>query len=70
MAELLARTAVDRVVQLGDPAGPAPGALLDTRGHVRPEWRDGLFVLAVMPAAGGLLVPFEAPDPTPCCAGH
>ncbi|MFE9727753.1 hypothetical protein ACFYQ5_30350 [Streptomyces sp. NPDC005794] len=41
-----------------------------TREFVRPQWRDGELVLAAMPAVGGTLVPFEVPDPTPCCADH
>jgi hypothetical protein len=27
-------------------------------------------VLHVQPGAGGTLVPFEVPTPTPCCAAH
>lgn len=41
-----------------------------TRDHVRPQWQDGELVLTLMPAVGGVLVPFEVPDPTPCCADH
>lgn len=70
VARLLEVSAVDRVTVLGAPEGPSPEAKLVTRGHVRPEWREGLLVLAAMPAAGGTLVPFEVPDPTPCCAGR
>ncbi|MFD5815864.1 hypothetical protein [Streptomyces sp. NPDC127038] len=70
VARLLEVSAVERVVVLGSPGEPSPEAELVTRGHVRPEWREGRLVLAVMPAAGGILVPFEVPDPTPCCAGH
>jgi hypothetical protein len=70
LAELLARSAIDRVTVLGTPDEPAPDARLVTREHVRPQWQDGRLVLAAMPAAGGTLVPFEHPDPTPCCADH
>lgn len=70
VAELLARSAIDRVTVLGTPHEPAPDTRLVTRDHVRPHWQDGRLVLAAMPAAGGTLVPFEDPDPTPCCAGH
>jgi hypothetical protein len=70
VAELLARSAIDRVTVLGTPGEPPPDTLLVTRDHVRPQWQDGRLVLAAMPAAGGTLVPFEDPDPTPCCAGH
>jgi hypothetical protein len=70
LAELLARSAIDRVTVLGTPEEPGPDTRLNTRDHVRPHWQDGRLVLAAMPAAGGVLVPFEDPDPTPCCAVH
>ncbi|MFE0810643.1 hypothetical protein ACFW34_24600 [Streptomyces sp. NPDC058848] len=70
VAELLAHSAIDRVTVLGTPGEPAPRTPLVTRDHVRPQWQDGRLVLAAMPAAGGTLVPFEDPDPTPCCADH
>jgi hypothetical protein len=70
VARLLAGSAVDRVTVLGAPDGPGPDQRVVTRDHVRPEWRDGHLVLTAMPAAGGTLVPFEVPDPTPCCADH
>ncbi|MEU1047384.1 hypothetical protein ABZ400_19765 [Streptomyces sp. NPDC005897] len=70
VAELLARSAIDRVTVLGTPDEPAPDTWLVTRDHVRPHWQDGRLVLAAMPAVGGTLVPFEDPDPTPCCADH
>ncbi len=69
VAQVVARTAVDRVRVLA--AGDAdPHQLVVTRDHVRPAWSDGEVVLLVQPAAGGTLVPFESPDPTPCCADH
>ncbi|WP_436986799.1 hypothetical protein [Streptomyces sp. enrichment culture] len=70
VADLLARSAIDRVAVLGTPEPPAPATPLATRDHVRPQWQDGVLVLTAMPAAGGTLVPFEVPDPTPCCADH
>ncbi|MFF8972875.1 hypothetical protein [Streptomyces sp. NPDC014995] len=72
VAEVLSVSAIDRVTVLGGtPAGRAvPGTPLVTRDHVRPQWQDGRLVLTAMPAAGGTLVPFEVPDPTPCCADH
>ncbi|WP_406839408.1 hypothetical protein ACICHK_30725 [Streptomyces sp. AHU1] len=70
VGRLLEVSAVDRVAVLGSPEGAPSEAELVTRDHVRPEWREGRLVLAAMPAAGGTLVPFEVPDPTPCCAGH
>ncbi|MGC3002567.1 hypothetical protein ACPF8X_30385 [Streptomyces sp. G35A] len=70
VAELIARSAIDRVTVLGTPEPPRPGTRVVTRDHVRPQWQDGVLVLAATPALGGTLVPFEAPDPTPCCADH
>ncbi|MET9890151.1 hypothetical protein ABZZ47_08010 [Streptomyces sp. NPDC006465] len=70
VARLLEVSAVDRIAVLGAPEGVPADRQLVTRDHVRPEWRDGRLVLAAMPAAGGTLVPFEVPDPTPCCADH
>ena len=69
VAQVLEISAVDRVEVLG--SGPAdPVATLDTRDFVRPRFRDGELVLTTTPAAGGVLVPFETRDPTPCCADH
>ncbi|MET9404513.1 hypothetical protein ABZX90_01765 [Streptomyces sp. NPDC002935] len=70
VGRLLDISAVDRIAVLGSPEGASPERQLVTRDHVRPEWRDGHLVLTAMPAAGGTLVPFEVPDPTPCCADH
>ncbi|MFB7337895.1 hypothetical protein FNH09_06675 [Streptomyces adustus] len=74
VADLLGLSAVDRVVVVGAPsvdgAGPDPATAVRTRDHVRPEWRDGRLTLALVPAVGGALAPFEVPNPTPCCADH
>jgi hypothetical protein len=76
LAELLELSAVERIVVVGAPPGdpdghgPDPAASVLTRDHVRPEWRDGRLTLALVPAVGGTLAPFEVPDPTPCCADH
>ncbi|MFE6338058.1 hypothetical protein ACFVOK_33330 [Streptomyces sp. NPDC057798] len=70
VAELLGRSAIDAVTVLGSAGPPPPETRLVTRDHVRPHWQAGTLVLATMPAAGGVLVPFEVPDPTPCCADH
>jgi hypothetical protein len=72
VADLLALTALDRLVEVGAPTadGPGPTTPVLTRDHVRPEWRDGHLTLALVPAAGGALAPFEVPNPTPCCADH
>lgn len=66
---LLAGTATEEVRVLGGPE-PEPGTPLHTRGFLRPRWVEGRLVLHVQPAVGGVLVPFETPDPTPCCAAH
>jgi hypothetical protein len=67
--DLLDRSAVDRV-QVLTAAEAAPDAVVDTRGHVRPTWQRGQLVLLAQPAVGDRLVPYESPDPTPCCADH
>ncbi|MGW0846711.1 hypothetical protein ACWD26_42645 [Streptomyces sp. NPDC002787] len=70
IADVLDRSAISRVTVLGTPTQPSPHTLLMTQNHVRPYWHDGELVLTVMPAVGGTLVPFEVPEPTPCCADH
>ncbi|WP_216589577.1 hypothetical protein [Streptomyces brasiliscabiei] len=70
IADVLDRSAITRVTVLGSPARPSPDTLLMTQDHVRPHWHDGELVLTTMPAVGGTLVPFEVPEPTPCCADH
>lgn len=67
--QVLKVSAVQRVrVLAGGDADPRTP--VNTRGHVRPQWSGGELVLMVQPAVGGTLVPFETPDPTPCCADH
>lgn len=70
VAELIAGSAISRVTVLGAPGTPDPGTRMVTRDHVRPQWQQGELLLAATPARGGVLVPFESPDPTPCCADH
>ncbi|MDH2429012.1 hypothetical protein [Sphaerisporangium sp. TRM90804] len=70
VAEVLARSAVERVVVLAHADEPRPGTPLATGDHVRPQWREGRIVLLTMPAAGGRLMPAEVPNPTPCCVDH
>jgi hypothetical protein len=70
VARLSEVSAEDRIAVLGSSEEPSAERELVTRGHVRPEFRDGRLVLVAMPAVGGTLVPFEVPDPTPCCADH
>lgn len=67
VAELLAHSAIERIQVLAGGGAPHPDTRLNTQNHVRPEWRDGMIA---MPAAGGGLIPFEVPNPTPCCADH
>ncbi|MFI7273066.1 hypothetical protein [Streptomyces sp. NPDC049879] len=69
LADLYATTAVGRAEVLGGTV-PDPGAYLDTCGHVRPQWEGGELLLRLMPSRGGRYVPFEIPDPHPCCGGH
>ena len=69
VAQVLASSAIDRLHVLAA-ADADPEALLVTRDHLRPRWVNGELVLDVQPAAGGTLVPFETPNPTPCCAEH
>lgn len=69
VADAVDRSALDRVHVLG--GGTAgPDTLLVTRDFVRPRWEAGELVLPVQPAVGGTLMPFETPNPTPCCADH
>lgn len=72
LSDLLELTAIDRVIVVGATSGeaPAPVTPVHTQDHVRPEWREGQLVLALVPAPGNTLAPFEIPNPTPCCADH
>jgi len=69
VAEVVTLSAIDRVDVLG--SGPAdPDTPLATGDFVRPQFHGDELVLVTTPAAGGVLVPFERRNPTPCCAGH
>ncbi|WP_329350538.1 hypothetical protein OG226_29510 [Streptomyces sp. NBC_01261] len=71
VADLLESTAIDQLTVVGAPlATPDPTTPILTQDHVRPEWREGHLVLALVPAVGNTLAPFEVPNPTPCCADH
>ncbi|WP_033284313.1 hypothetical protein [Streptomyces sp. NRRL F-525] len=71
VADLLESTAIDQLAVVGAPlTTPDPTTSILTQDHVRPEWREGHLVLALVPAAGNTLAPFEVPNPTPCCADH
>jgi hypothetical protein len=67
VAEIVEATAIDEVVGIG--AAVTPDTRVDTGGFVRPEYRDGLLVLLVEPAAGGVFQPAEVEQPHECCAG-
>jgi hypothetical protein len=69
VAEVLSRTAIERVVMMGGAEAP-PGTTLHTLDYVRPMWKDGRLTLVTRPAPAGALVPFELKNPTPCCADH
>lgn len=71
VADLLESTAIDQLTVVGAPLATLdPATPVLTQDHVRPEWREGDLVLALVPAAGNTLAPFEVPNPTPCCADH
>lgn len=69
VGDLLSGSAIDEVHGLGG-LDPGQDELVDTQSFVRPQVEGGRLVLRVRPAADGLLVPFEQPDPTACCADH
>ncbi|GII24588.1 hypothetical protein [Planosporangium mesophilum] len=69
VAEVIERSAVERVVMLGG-AEAAPETVLHTLDYVRPTWTDGRLTLVTRPAPEGSLVPFELKYSTPCCADH
>ncbi len=66
---LLDRTAVQEVVTVGGIVALTSDRI-DTQRHLRPEFVAGRLVLRTRPAADVELVPFEQPNPTPCCAAH
>ncbi len=70
VAGLLSCCAVDAVRVVGGTGPVDPAMALVTRGHVRPWFDDGRLVLHVERAVGDRLVPFETPNPTPCCGDH
>ncbi|MQA79893.1 MAG: hypothetical protein GEV10_15660 [Streptosporangiales bacterium] len=70
VGDMLARTAIDAISVLAHPIEPVESDLVETRDHVRPEWRDGVLTLTTTAVARDRYAPFEIPDPTPCCADH
>ncbi|NUT47120.1 MAG: hypothetical protein HOV94_07360, partial [Saccharothrix sp.] len=67
-AEVVAWSAIDRVVGIGVEIGPDDR--VETLGFLRPVCRDGALVLLVEPAVGGVLRPAESAHPHECCGGH
>ncbi|NUS65842.1 MAG: hypothetical protein HOQ46_19600 [Saccharothrix sp.] len=67
-AEVVAVSAVDRVVGIG--VEVAPTDPVETLGFLRPVCRGGELLLLVEPAVGGVLRPAEAESPHQCCGGH
>ncbi|MBM7785136.1 hypothetical protein [Tenggerimyces flavus] len=65
-SEVLAESAIEEI----DVMGGGVASLVHTRDFVRPEYVNGRLVLLTQPAGGGGVVPFEVPNPTPCCADH
>ncbi|MGX5653547.1 hypothetical protein ACWKWC_02080 [Geodermatophilus nigrescens] len=68
LAELTDRCAVEAVHLLG--VADDPALVLRTRGHVRPEFRDGVLVLVVNAWDDREVCPFEPPVQRECCADH
>ena len=62
-------SAIDRVEVLGG-SPLSDSDILETQDFVRPQFRNGELVLTIVPAVGGVMRPFEVPNPTPCCAIH
>ena len=67
-AEVVAVSAIDRVVGIG--VEVAPTDRVETLGFLRPVCRGGELLLLVEPAVGGVLRPAEAESPHECCGGH
>ncbi len=67
-ARIIADSAIEQVLGVGIEV--TPEVLVDTRGFLRPQYRDHQLVLLVEPAAGGMLRPVELENPHQCCGGH
>ena len=67
--EMIGTTAINQVRGLAD-TFPGLEDRVDTQEFVRPLVEDGRVVLVVRPGHRAGLVPFEQPNPTPCCADH
>jgi hypothetical protein len=69
LSDITDRTAVEGLVSLG--GSPGEDATLRTQNFVRPEFAAGRLVLVIQPFDGlNEFVPFEQPNPHPCCANH
>jgi len=69
VAEVLDRTAIHTIRGLGR-ATVTGSDTIWTRDFLRPVYAHGQPMLEVQSAAGGVLVGFEDPSPTACCAAH
>jgi len=69
VAEVLDRTAIDTIRGVGGVTVTGSDTIR-TRDFLRPVYTHGRLVLEVQEAAGGVLVGFEDPSPTACCAAH
>jgi hypothetical protein len=70
VGEITAACLIDEVVAVGVGRPARPDETVDTLGFVRPTPVDGRWVWLVRPATRTDFVPFELPNPTPCCAAH
>ncbi len=70
VGRLLEFSVIDEVRLVGSVERVDHGTVVDTQDYVRPAMVDGSVRLVLRPAVGGVLVPFEQPNPTPCCADH
>ncbi|ONI67934.1 hypothetical protein BWI15_33250 [Kribbella sp. ALI-6-A] len=68
-AALRAKAGIDYVEALGG-LPVTDDTVIDTRDFVRPVRREGQVILQVQPAAGGVLIPFEAEHQHKCCSDH
>ena len=69
VAQLLADTVVDEVVALGNQP-VEPDQVVRTQRFLRPIVTATGLLLLVRPGRGSVLLPFEQPNPTPCCLDH
>ncbi len=70
VGRLVAGSAIEDVTMIGQRVPVDPHTEIDTQAFVRPHLVGGRVQLVVRPAADGRVVPFEQPNPTPCCVNH